>query len=766
MSREAPSAELGNQSGQVVVDHTREGSMCFAKALLNAMHSSQNGFFVYGKHLDLFFLSDFDHRISGLTARPYLQDKLRLQLYGYLQPHREPLLFSFFSQSCLSRLSRQVGKNLVIYRLVFDAVIPYCDFRLPASQRRPSAGVIFGCGKPAERFLRLENLETLDARFNYQVRSGYFPFVTDKGLPGTWNSQTGNELSSAMEKTLQSGSFVPSLDIQQTLPILRDPSDFLDGRRLDIPGLLWKRWKQSVLIVFFDGTFISESLQARKEYQSKRKIFQPSYWKFSVLCYVGSGSVLVSSPQSIAELKDLDTSVVLCIWGSGLCTVLADEYATEVRKSFRRTEGTGERLANSKLRTFRAPSKARITSRLSALASKKSARIRRLNAMKKWCHCSICAGSTRYDDNMSKAGPEKLIATSYSLEQLLKILGLWKDRDTEILLDRVCELSVASMDIESRTVQLDLTEPGPGPGISYADIDVAALESHSRFFQLPVMLAHMDGLSSAGNPEGIFSVADDSEKAVRDMMKDYLAWLLQSQRKCSQEKLKLLEPLLTVVQAYRDAYFDYCQTWRQQNRRDFEAEDKSIRGKHGKRSKQPPTMSKVNDGNNVQPSSGPSCSPSWNWDEFLVKQDLTTAGYQKQHRGGAARQSDQEEEVDDDDDDDDDDNEDDSQACTSDSGSSSATVNSHTELLWESSMEVLVKSRPRCLLEPQHLRFLRAPGSEAEGGPGAKKRGRKHKVSDHFEDLVNRAWKHTLPGQLERALQRLISDYSVFSFYG
>ena len=748
-SREASASDLGYPSGQVARDLTRGGSMCFAKALLNAMDSSQNGFFVYGKHLDLFFLSDFDHRISGLAARPYLQDKLRLQLYGYLQPHREPHLFSFFSQACLSRLSRQAGKNLVIYRLFSDTVIPYCDFRLPANQQRPSVGVIFGCGKPAERFLKLESVETLDARFNRQIQEGFFPFVTDRGRPSTWNSQTGNELGSALEKTLQSGSFIPLLDVQQSLPLLLDPSDFLDGRRPDIPGLLWKRWKQPVLIVFFDGTLVSESFQARKVYQGKRKIFQPSYWKFSVLCYVGSGPDLVSSPQSVAELTDLDASVVLCIWGSGLCTVLTDEYAAEVKKSFRRTEGTGERLANSKLRTFQAPSKARMAGRLSVLASKKSARIRRINATKKWCHCSICAGSTQYDDNMSKAGPEKLIATSYSLEQLLKILGLWKDGDTEILLDRVCELSVASMDIESRTVQLDMAEPGPGPGISYAEIDVAALESHSRFFQLPVMLAHMDGLSPAGNPEGIFNVADDSERAVRDMMKDYLTWLLQSQRKCSMEKLKLLEPLLTVVRAYRDAYSEYCVSWREQNRRNFEAEDRSLRGQGSRDpSKQAPQTSETDN------APGSSTSPAWNWDQFLVNQDLATASHPR--RGGTSKSD-----LDDDDDDDEDD-----QACTSDWGGSSTSVNSQAELLLEASMEALVKSRPRCLLEPQHLRFLREPGSEAGGRRGTAKRGKKRKVVDHFEDLAHRAWKHTLPGQLERALQRLITDYSVFSFYG
>ena len=706
-----------------------------------------------------FFLSDFDHRISGLTARPYLHDKLRLQLYGYLRPHREPLLFSFFSQSCLSRLSRQIGKNLIIYRLVSNAVIPYCDFRLPTHHQGPSIGVIFGCGKPAERFLRLESVATLDASFNQQVRSGFFPFVAEKCLPKTWKVETENALSVAMEKTLQGGSLLPSLDSRQALPIILDPGDFLDGRRLDIPDLLWKRWNRSVLIVFFNGAAISESLQGRTAYQNKSKLFKTSQWKFSVLCYVGSGS---PSPQSIEELGDLNTSVVLCLWGSGLCTVLAEEFAAEVRKSFRRTEGTGERLANSKFRSFQAPSKVRVANRLATLASKKSAKIRRINSMKKWCRCSLCAESTQYDENMSKAGPEKLITTSYSLEQLLKMLGLWKENETEILLDRICELSVASMDIESRTVRLDMTEPGPGPGISYAEIDVAALESHSRCLQLPVMLAHMDGLSSARNPQGIFSVADDSEKAVRDMMKDYLAWLLQSQRRCSMEKLKLLEPLLNRVRAYRSAYVNYCQAWRQRNRQDFEAEDRNLSEQRRKRSKKRPTLSAANDAPLL--SSSQNSSPAWNWDEFLIRQDLTS---DRGKQSGGARKTKEDEAADDDDDDDDDEEEDNERdACVTDS-SGSSTADSQAELLLEASMEALVKSRPRCLLESHHLKFL--PDSRSKGEDGAvhsAKRGWKKKITEHFEDLVNRAWRHTIPGQLERALQRFINDYSVFSFYG
>jgi hypothetical protein len=44
--------------------------------------------------------------------------------------------------------------------------------------------------------------------------------------------------------------------------------------------------------------------------------------------------------------------------------------------------------------------------------------------------------------------------------------------------------------------------------------------------------------------------------------------------------------------------------------------------------------------------------------------------------------------------------------------------------------------------------------------------GQKKKKFGEFLDLTARAWPHTLPGQLEKKLKKLIADYSIFSFYG
>ena len=74
MSREDPMAGPSRSSHQSrQEDHTQGGKMCFAKALLNVMDSSQNGFFVYCKYLDLFFLSDFEWDETRANQKPYLK---------------------------------------------------------------------------------------------------------------------------------------------------------------------------------------------------------------------------------------------------------------------------------------------------------------------------------------------------------------------------------------------------------------------------------------------------------------------------------------------------------------------------------------------------------------------------------------------------------------------------------------------------------------------------------------------------------------------
>jgi len=120
---------------------------------------------------------------------------------------------------------------------------------------------------------------------------------------------------------------------------------------------------------------------------------------------------------------------------------------------------------------------------------------KRIDSTDKICECKDCSESTDYDHNMSKAGPELLTTVTHRLSELLVQAGLWEGDKTEKLLDELCKLSLASMDIESRTISLDQKSPKIGSNVPYAEINSAGLlPSHPVKIQKPLMIAHTDGI--------------------------------------------------------------------------------------------------------------------------------------------------------------------------------------------------------------------------------------------------------------------------------
>jgi hypothetical protein len=705
------------------------------------LDKDRNAFSVYSQYLDLFLLAEQDSRVSSLQARPYLREKIRAQLFHRQHPDREPQLFSFFSPPCLARLSQQLNLELVFYRMVSGTLTPYCDFRLASGEtghsKPPTLGILFGCGRnQRDRFLCFEDVNHLDHDFNLQVLQNKPLFVASPSSPILWTSpfttQTRHSVLGSVETVLLSGGIIPEVaNPLEPLPGIVHPWELVEDDGT-LTGSLWKRWNKEVLVV----TFTQDSFGGKDRMRGHSKPLACTRCKFSVLSYISRPTTTGALPQSVAEMHNLSTAPVVCLWPSGVCSLLSSSFAQEVRRSFLQTAGTGERLANSKLRGFVPPSKARVADRLAKLAAKKNARARKIDETRKWCECETCSKSTEYDQNMSKAGPERLVTTDYTLQQLLQMMGLWKEESTKALLDRVCELSVASMDIESRTVRLDLATPGPGSKVRYGEIDVAALENHPRFVQVPVMMAHMDGISAKRerNPEGIFTVADDSEEAIRSMMKCYLEWILQSQRECSQAKAELLAPFLNIARQYKEAYTSYCQDWHQKVLLQFEDEEDALRRQttQPQRSVEPPA--------------------SWNWDDFVLPQGnspsaSTSSAQAKRPRvEEPALERAWEESL----------SADNWEDQNQDSDSSS--TDSGQEMLYKASMKNLVSARPRCFFKPAHFALV-----DANKLP---KGGRRSKKERDFFQLAIRAWSHTIPGRLEKLLLRLVEDYSIFSFHG
>jgi hypothetical protein len=125
----------------------------------------------------------------------------------------------------------------------------------------------------------------------------------------------------------------------------------------------------------------------------------------------------------------------------------------------------------------------------------------------------------------------------------------------------MCELTVASMDIESMTVKVDLEPPvGEGGGLCYSTVDSASLEGHFKKVQKPIMIAHHDELSPGGDVV-IFQAESDAEESIYKMMRDYWSHVRDQQCSATREKRKLALPLLEMLHEYKEAHFDVYFDW-------------------------------------------------------------------------------------------------------------------------------------------------------------------------------------------------------------
>jgi hypothetical protein len=133
---------------------------------------------------------------------------------------------------------------------------------------------------------------------------------------------------------------------------------------------------------------------------------------------------------------------------------------------------------------------------------------------------------------MSKAGPEQLVTSELDVRDLLQFLGAL-NKTNENILEQLCELSVASMDIESMTVNADLFSPNLLGAVKYAEIDRAQLGDHVQKVQKPIMIAHVDALGHENDKLRIMLTATaDSEEAIFKMMTKYWQKVLKLQKRC------------------------------------------------------------------------------------------------------------------------------------------------------------------------------------------------------------------------------------------
>jgi hypothetical protein len=135
-------------------------------------------------------------------------------------------------------------------------------------------------------------------------------------------------------------------------------------------------------------------------------------------------------------------------------------------------------------------------------------------------------------------------------------------------MEKLSELSVASMDIESMTVQVHLEPPvRQQGGILYGTIDEASLGGHLKKVQKPIMIAHTDKITiDEGNEDvTVFTAVSDAEEDIYAMMRSYWAHVKSQQYKAQQLKTEIATPLFQLISSYKTTHFEVYQQWCAEN---------------------------------------------------------------------------------------------------------------------------------------------------------------------------------------------------------
>lgn len=515
--------------------------------MLNALSpDGKSGYKLYSDYFDKFCLLDDEINVSCLKRSGKCEKLVKRHLFKKKFPLKEPAFFNFFSHHDVNRVASHLNLEIVVYAVsklnAEDSVIVLHDFRSlqssSSSSQRQTRYFVYLTHSARLRSL-LQPLPVNSKKIFFSEAAATF--------------KTG-EIVEAVDRLLHSRDFVaPGPKIQ--CPLVSD----LQQKA----GILYKRWTRNVIIVSFCR------LLKRGSWGSKKRL-SDCYFVTLALVTSSSSSETGRGNDTLEDLglfDDQNKPVIIAIYNGNIACKMNSEFSKELLCRYRDARDRKEKLSG---RNFMENPKISTSERLAARKVWREAADRRRkknqktagnkNSAGRICKCPTCS-SDAFDENMAASGPEQLCTASYSVSELLKMLGAWNP-SVEKDLDRLCELSIASMDIESKTVEADVGSPSHGQPVEYRQIDTSKIEGYVKKIQKPIMIAHCDSFLSAVNTgTKIFTAHSDSESAIFEMMKSYWDYVLERQRAAQTEKLRIASPLYSIVNKYRRAFFELASDW-------------------------------------------------------------------------------------------------------------------------------------------------------------------------------------------------------------
>jgi len=271
---------------------------------------------------------------------------------------------------------------------------------------------------------------------------------------------------------------------------------------------------------------------------------------------------VASSACEPGETRDLASHVtpdafVVCLFGNRYACRVREDVRVRVIQMHREAKNAKEVLHNRS--NLSGAPRTLPAEEVAAAAAEVEAKKKKRDVPEQLCTCSDCTDAT-YKENMGRNGPDRLCSLPYSLTDLLRLLGLLS-AETEAAVERMCELSLAAMDIESQTVATHNRGPFAGPRVVYDEVGGPTYEGFVMHTQRPVMIGHTDCLSHEAGLKWIDTVADDSVAAVYDLFARYWLHVTSARKAASLEKKKLSQSLLEVVAKYRSAHEAFNAYW-------------------------------------------------------------------------------------------------------------------------------------------------------------------------------------------------------------
>ena len=482
-------------------------------------------------------------------------------MFDLKHPQKEPAFFNFSVHTDLNRLASVLECDIVVYYTSekFENFFEiYHDFRAFNNKIEIPVEDYANEEDEEEDFKKkIKKVKNSCLYYVLTVERKLFKFEESldevlERLPGAFFSQQEFRI-----RNLRFPDYGELLARSLNLP----PPNFPISSLLELTfsvDRLWDLWKTKIILVSFCKLNFNQ-----KQIRNVSRRLHPRFCFFFHLGIVGGREIQSESEEgNLAKLVD-DISLAVCFYGPNLAHVLKDDYRRAVIDEYKKTSRRDKPLTTNFLNI---PT-VNLEERREALAKveakkrmKKSGKIPYGDSRVKVCKCETCRHSDKFDINMGRGGPERLCVYSLCASELLKLIGFDTPDNLETI-EKLCALSMASMDIESMTLDVHLEPPArEGAGLFYGIVDDVKLQGHFKKVQKPIMIAHLDQLSDE-NDVKVFTIASDAEEDIYKMMRQYWRFVKERHAAVRAEKSKLARPLLNLVNTYKNAHIQFSEKW-------------------------------------------------------------------------------------------------------------------------------------------------------------------------------------------------------------